>query len=176
MHALRVCRTAVLGGHAAPCPPCGFERYASTSCRNRHCPKCQTLTTAQWSADRQAEFRPVPYCHCVFTLPHERKALVLANKRPRLTLLLRAASQTLLQCGRQHLGGQLGGLQVLHTWAQTLGAHCHVHCLVPGGARAEDGTRWIPTPPRFLFPVHALRTVFRGKCLDALHASTSTAT
>lgn len=142
MHDILVCRTAALGGHAEQCPQCGFERYAYNSCRNRHCPKCQTLTKAQWVADRQAELLPVPYFHCVFTLPHELNALVLANKRPLLTLLLRAASQTLLQFGRQNLGGQLGGIQVLHTWDQTLGAHFHVHCLVPGGALADNGTRW----------------------------------
>jgi Putative transposase len=97
----------------------------------------------------------------------------LVNKRPLLTLLLQAASQTLLQFGRQNLGGQLGGIQVLHPWDQTLGAHFHVHCLVPGGALGENGTRWVPTQPRFLFPVHALSMVFRGKSLDALHSRTA---
>jgi hypothetical protein len=95
-------------------------------------------------------------------LPHELNAL---------TLLLRATSQTLRQFGRQNLGDQLGGIQVLHTWDQTLGAHVHVYCLVPGGVLAEHGTRWRPTHPRVLLPVHALSTGFRGKFLDALHAS-----
>lgn len=176
MHDLMVCRTAHLGGHAEQCPQCGFERYAYNSCRNRHCPTCQTLTKEQWVEARQADLLPVPYFHCVFTLPHELNALVLANKRPLLTLLLRAASQTLLQFGRQNLGGQLGGIQMLQTWDQTLGAHVHVHCLVPGGALADHGTRWVPTHPRFLFPVHALGTVFRTQFLDALHDSTTTDT
>lgn len=170
-----VCRTAHLGGHAEQCLPCGFERYASNSCRHRHCPKCPTLSKAQWVADRQAARLPVPYFHGVLTLPHELNALVLANKRPVLTLLVQAASQTLLQCGRQHLGGQLGGIQMVHTWDQTLGAHFHVHCLLPGGALAEHGTRWVRTHPRFFFPVHALGTVFRSTFLDALHDSTLTA-
>ena len=131
------------------------------------------MTKAPWVEDRQAERLPVPYFHCVFTLPHALNALVLVNQRPLLTLLWRAASQTLLQFGRQNLGGQLGGIHVLHTWDQTLGAHFHVHCLVPGGALADHGTRWIPTHPRFLFPVHALSTVFRGKFLAVLHSSTT---
>ena len=130
------------------------------------------MTKAQWVAARQAELLPVPYFHCVFTLPHELNALVLVNKRPLLTLLLQATSQTLLQFGRQNLGGHLGGIHILHTWEQTLGAHFHVHCLVPGGALGEHGTRWVPTHPRFLFPVHALSTVFRGKLLDALLSRT----
>ena len=171
-----VCRTAELGGHAEQWPQCGCERSASNSCRNRHCPTGQTLPQARWGEDRQAELLPVPYVHCVFPLPPELNRLVLANKRPLLTLLLRTASRTLLQFGRQNLGGQLGGIQVWQTWEQTLGAHCHVHCLVPGGVLADHGTRWIPTHPRCCFPVHALSTVCRSKFLDALHSRITPAT
>ena len=117
---------------------------------------------------RRAELLPTPYFHTVFTVPHALNALILGNKRLLLTLLFRTASQTLLQCGQQHLGGQLGATMVLHTWDQTLNAHFHLHCLVPAGALAEDGTRWVPTQPRFLFPVRALSTVFRAKFLAAL--------
>jgi Putative transposase/Transposase zinc-binding domain len=168
MHDMTVCRTAQLGGHSEQCPHCGFERYAYNSCRNRHCPKCQTLTRAQWVADRQAELLPVPYFHCVFTLPHGLNPLVLSHPRPLLTLLFQAVRQTLLQFGRQNLGGQMGGTMVLHTWDQTLGAHFHLHCLIPAGALSHDGTQWLPTAPRFLFPVQALSPVFRGKFLEAL--------
>jgi Putative transposase/Transposase zinc-binding domain len=165
--ALLACRTAQLGGHAERCPQCGFERYAYSSCRNRHCPKCQTWATAQWVEAQRAELLPTPYFHTVFTVPHELNALILGNKRLLLTLLFRTASQTLLQFGQQNLGGQLGATLVLHTWDQTLNAHFHLHCLVPAGALAEDGTHWVPTHPRFLFPVRALSTVFRAKFLAA---------
>ncbi len=131
------------------------------------------MTKAPWVADRQAERLPVPYFHGVLTLPPALHALVLVHQRPLLTLLVRAASQTLLQCGRQNLGGQLGGIHVVQTWEQTRGAHGHRHGLVPGGALAENGTRWLPTHPRFFCPVHALSTVCRGKCLEALHSSTT---
>jgi hypothetical protein len=104
----------------------------------------------------------------VFTVPHALNALILANKRLLLTLLFRTVSQTLLQFGQQNLGGQLGATMILHTWDQTLNAHFHLHCLVPAGALAEDGPRWVPTHPRFLFPVRALSTVFRAKFLTAL--------
>src|SRR5215831_1837872 len=104
------------------------------------------------------------------------RALILGHKRLLLGLLFTAASQTLLQCGRHNLGGQLGGMMVLHTWDQLLKAHFHVHCLVPGGALADDHTRWVPTHPAFLFPVKALGTVFRAKFLEALaHAHTTAA-
>ena len=168
-HDRMACRTAELGGHAEQGGQCGFARYAYNSCRNRHCPKCQTIAKETWLDARKADRLAVPYFHCVFTLPHALNPLVLSNKRALLTLLFQAASQTLLQFGHHNLGGQLGGLLLLHTWDQMLKAHFHVHALVPGGALADQGTRWVPTQPRFLFPGHALGTVFRAKFLDALY-------
>lgn len=170
IEAIMACRTARLGGHAEQCPQCGFERYAYNSCRNRHCPKCQTVTKAQWVEARRADLLPTPYFHTVLTLPHELNPLILGNKRLLLGLLFRAASETLLQFGRHNLGGQLGAIMVLHTWDQVLQAHFHLHALVPGGALAADGARWVPTHPKFLFPVKALGEVFRGKFLGALQA------
>ena len=168
MHDIEACRTAQLGGHAEHCPSCGFERYAYNSCRNRHCPKCQTFTRVQWVEDRKAELLPVPSFHLVLTLPHTLNPLILTHKRPLLTLLFNAASQTLVQFGQRNLGGQIGCTMVLHTWDQTLGAHFHVHCLMAAGALAANGGRWIEADPRFLFPVRALSTVFRGKFCEAL--------
>jgi hypothetical protein len=168
MRDIEACRTAQCGGHAEHCPTCGFERYAYNSCRNRHCPKCQTFTKVQWVEDRKAELLPVPYFHLVFTVPHDLNPLILAHKRPLLTLLFNAASQTLVQFGQCNLGGQIGCTMVLHTWDQTLGAHFHVHCLMAAGALAANGARWIDVDPRFLFPVRALSTVFRGKFCAAL--------
>jgi hypothetical protein len=168
MHDIEACRTAQLGGHAEHCPSCGFERYAYNSCRNRHCPKCQTFTKVQWVEDRKAALLPVPYFHLVFTLPHDLNPLILAHKRPLLTLLFHAASQTLVQFGHRNLGGQIGCTMVLHTWDQTLGAHFHVHCIMAAGALTSDGGHWIEANPRFLFPVRALSIVFRGKFCTAL--------
>jgi hypothetical protein len=168
MHDITVCRTAHLGGHTERCPPCAFERYASTSCRNRHCPTWQTFTKVPWLEDRKAARLPVPSFHTVFTLPHALNPLVLGNKQALLTLLCNAASQTVLQCGQQHLGGQRGCPMVFHPWDQTLGAHFHVHCVIPGGALSRDGERWRAADPRFLFPVRALSRVCRGKCLATL--------
>jgi hypothetical protein len=171
LRAIETCRTAALGGHRHRCASCGFERYAYNSCRNRHCPKCQALAKAQWLAARQAELLPVPYFHNVFTLPHELNPLILCkeeNKRVLLELLFQAASATLLEFGRNNLGAVPGITMVLHTWDQQLRAHFHVHCVVSGGGLALDGTRWIPSHRRYLFPVRALGKVFRGKFLDGL--------
>lgn len=165
---LIACRTAQLGGHLDSCTQCGFERPAYNSCRNRHCPKCQTVTKMRWVEARRAELLPTPYFHTVMTLPHELNPLVLANKRLLLGQLFRSASETLLDFGQRRLGGQLGATMVLHTWDQLLRPHFHLHALVPGGALADGGPTWNPTSPTFLFPVKALSTVFRAKYLDAL--------
>jgi hypothetical protein len=174
MRDIEACRTAQLGGHAEHCPTCGFERYAYNSCRNRHCPKCQTFTKVQRVEDRKAELLPVPYFHLVFTVPHALNPLILAHKRSLLTLLFNAASHTLVQFGHRNLGGQIGCTMVLHTWDQTLGAHFHVHCIIAAGALSSNGERWIEADPRFLFPVRALSTVFRGKFCAALAQAGST--
>ena len=168
MAAIEACRTARLGGHREHCEACDFERFAYNSCRNRHCPKCQSLAKAQWLEARRAELLPVPYFHVVFTLPHQLNGLVGANKRPLLNLLFNAAAETLLQFGQTRFGGKIGFTMILHTWDQTLRPHVHLHCLIPAGALAPDGTRWITGDSRFLFAVRALSTVFRGKFLDGL--------
>jgi Transposase zinc-binding domain/Putative transposase len=168
MHAIEGCRTAQLGGHAEHGPPCGCERYASNSCRNRHCPKCQTFPKVPWVEDRKAALLPVPYVHLVLTVPHALNPLILAHKRPLLTLLFNAASHTLVQFGHRNLGGQIGCPMVLHPWDQTLGAHFPVHCIMAAGALVADGTRWLEAAPRFLCPVRALSPVLRGKFCEAL--------
>jgi hypothetical protein len=170
MAAIEACRTAQLGGHREYCEACDFERYAYNSCRNRHCPKCQSLAKEEWLEQRRAELLPVPYFHLVLTLPHQLNRLVLANQRPLLNLLFQAGAQTLLQFGRNRFGGQIGFTMILHTWDQTLGPHFHLHCLVVGGALAPDHARWIAGDSTFLFPVRALSKVFRGKFLDGLRS------
>jgi putative transposase/transposase-like zinc-binding protein len=169
LNAIEACRTAALGGHVARCDACGQLRYSYHSCRNRHCPKCQTLAKERWLAARQAELLPVPYFHVVFTLPHDLNALAQGNPRVIYRLLFDAAARTLIEFGEnpRWLGGEIGLTMVLHTWGQTLSQHLHVHCLVSGGALGLDG-RWISPRRGFLFPVKALSTVFRGKFLAEL--------
>ncbi|HKB36539.1 MAG TPA: IS91 family transposase [Gemmataceae bacterium] len=171
LQAIESCRTAALGGHRECCASCGFERYAYNSCRNRHCPKCQSLAKEQWLEARQVELLPVGYFHNVFTLPHQLNPLILCherNQRAMLNLLFQATAQTLLQFGRNNLGGTLGTTLVLHTWDQQLRPHFHLHCVIPGGVLSLDRAQWLPAHRRFLFPVRALSKVFRGKFLDGL--------
>ena len=168
MHAIEVCRTEALGGHLEQCDSCGFERSCFHSCRNRHCPKCGSSATEQWLQAQKAELLPVGYFHLVFTLPHELNPLILINKKVLFNILFKAVSETLSDFGRTHLKGTIGFLAVLHTWAQTLLDHFHLHCLIPGGALAFDRSRWIPARANFLFHVRALSIVFRAKFLDLL--------
>ena len=172
LRAIERCRTPALGGQISQCDHCGQARYVYHSCRNRHCPKCQTLAKERWLAARRAELLPVPYFHLVFTLPHELNPLAQGNPRPLYTMLFAAASQTLLEFGAnpRWLGGQIAACLVLHTWGQTLTQHLHVHALVAGGALGPDG-RWISPRRGFLFPVKALSKVFRGKFHAALCAT-----
>jgi predicted Zn-ribbon and HTH transcriptional regulator len=168
MQAVERCRTAALGGHLEQCDSCGFERPAYNSCRNRHCPKCQSLAKVKWLDKQKSETLPVGYFHLVFTLPHELNGLILTNKKILLSYLFKAVGETLVDFGHTRLGGQIGFITVLHTWDQTLLDHFHLHCLVPAGALSVDQKRWSPARKNFLFPVKALSIVFRGKFLDLL--------
>jgi len=171
MRGIVACRTPALGGLLETCDQCSVSRVVFRSCRNRHCPKCQTLAQQRWLQARREDLLPVGYFHVVFTLPHELNRLALREPRLVYDLLFQSAAQTLKEFGRdpKHLGGDLGITAVLHTWGQNLSQHVHLHCVVTGGALAKDGSRWIPARPKFLFPVKALSRVFRGKYLDALH-------
>ena len=168
MQAVERCRTAALGGHLEQCDSCGYERPAYNSCRNRHCPKCQSLARVKWLDKQKSETLPVGYFHLVFTLPHELKGLILTNKKILLSHLFKAVGETLVDFGHTRLGGQIGFITVLHTWDQTLLDHFHLHCLVPAGALSFDQKRWTSARKNFLFPVKALSIVFRGKFLDLL--------
>ncbi len=172
--AISRCRTAALGGHIDECTRCGHRAAISyNSCRNRHCPKCQTGARERWIQARRRELLPTPYVHIVFTLPPQLATLVLQNKKVIYGLLLRASAETLLEVARNpvHLGAEIGFFSVLHTWNQKLQAHPHVHCVVPSGGLSLDRTRWIRSHPRFFLPIAALRRVFRGKFVDALKSA-----
>lgn len=170
MRAIEDCRTAVLGGHLYRCEECGSEKNVYNSCRNRHCPKCQSLDKERWLAKRRNELLPVPYFHVIFTLPEEINILALGNPEVIYDLLFASASEALLEIAAdpKHLGARLGILAILHTWGQTLVLHPHVHCIVPAGGPSLNGECWMAASERFLLPVQVLAPVFRGKFLAGL--------
>jgi hypothetical protein len=165
--AIKNCRTAVLGGHLDVCAKCGHQAPAYNSCRNRHCPKCQSLAQARWLEQRRERIVPTKYFHVVFTLPQELRALARANPKEMYDLVLESAARTLLDFGRSRLRAQLGVTTVLHTWTRELRFHPHAHCIVTAGGLDDEG-HWIPARSRYLFPVKAMSRVFRGKLLDGL--------
>jgi len=169
--AIRRCRTAALGGHLDECTRCGHRAPISyNSCRDRHCPKCQTAARDRWIAARRQELLPTRYLHVVFTLPHRLAPLVLQNKKVLYGLLFRTSAETLLEVARdpRHLGAEIGFFSVLHTWSQQLKIHPHVHCVVPAGGLSLDHTRWVRSRDNYFLPKEVLREIFRGKFVDAL--------
>jgi Putative transposase/Transposase zinc-binding domain len=170
MQAITACRTAALGGHRERCDTCEHERIAYNSCRNRHCPKCQSLTRAQWIEHRQAELLDCEYFHVVFTLPEEIAAIAYQNKAVVYNILFAATAETLRTIGAdpKHLGAEIGFFAVLHTWGQSLTHHPHLHCVVPGGGLSADGQRWIACRPGFFLPVRVLSRFFRRRFLELL--------
>jgi hypothetical protein len=170
LQAIERCRTAALGGHRDQCDLCGHRAISYNSCRNRHCPKCQTNARNRWLAARQRELLPAGYYHLVFSVPHTLVPLLWQNKRVLFQLLFEASAATLLEVAAdpRHLGAEIGFLSVLHTWGQTLQPHPHVHCVVPGGGLSPDHRRWIRSPNHFFLPVKVLSKVFRGKFVAGL--------
>ena len=175
--AIVACRTPALGGERLRCDGCHAEHWRWHSCRNRHCPQCQSRQRDAWRAARLGELLNVPYCHLVFTLPHELNALAATHARWVYDTLMHEAAATLsdFAANPRWLGGTPAFTLVLHTWTQDLRRHLHVHALMACGAlrQGEGGSSamtWItPTrSERFLFPVHALSRVFRGKFMSAL--------
>jgi hypothetical protein len=170
LQAIERCRTAALGGHLDECTRCGHRAISFNSCRNRHCPKCQTGARDRWLEKRRRELLPTPYVHVVFTLPRQLASLALQNKKVVYDLLFRTSAETLLEIARdpRHLGAEIGFFSVLHTWTQKLEIHPHVHCVIPAGGLSPDHTCWIHTRYAFFLPVKVLGRVFRGKFVAAL--------
>ena len=168
MNAIKVCRTAELGGHVEECDECGATKISYNSCRKRHCPKCQCLDKERWLEARKRDILPTHYFHVVFTIPEDlRRPIALRNQKVVYGLLFKAVSETLkeLSGDPKHLGAEIGFIALLHTWTQTLLDHPHVHCIVPGGGLSRDTTRWISSKKGFFIPVRVLSRKFRGKFL-----------
>ena len=161
------CRTAALGGHRDACPNCGHQAISYNSCRNRHCPKCQTQARERWLAARERELLTTSYFHVVFTVPHELNVLALENPRLFYDLLFTASAHTLLEIAidRKHLGAEIGVISILHTWGQNLLLHPHIHCAIPAGGLSPDHRQWVRPRYPFFLPVKVLSRVFRGKFL-----------
>ena len=170
MSAIEQCRTAALGGHVLRCEGCGHDQTAYNSCRNRHCPKCQSSAARRWLEARQADLLPVDYYHVVFTLPAPISDIAYYNKAVIYGLLFEIAAEVLgtIAADPRHLGAQVGVTLVLHTWGSALTHHPHVHGIVPGGGLSPDGQRWVACKPGFFLPVRVLSRLFRRRFLEEM--------
>ena len=170
MSAITQCRTAALGGHVLRCDGCGTDQVSYNSCRNRHCPKCQSAAAQRWLDARQADLLPVEYYHVVFTLPAPIADIAYQNKAAIYGLLFDVAAEVLqtIAADPKHLGARIGATLVLHTWGSALTHHPHVHGIVPGGGLSVDGERWIACRPGFFLPVRVLSRLFRRRFLEEL--------
>ena len=170
MSAITQCRTAALGGHVLRCDGCGQDEVSYNSCRNRHCPKCQSRAAKRWLDARAADLLPVEYYHVVFTLPAPIADIAYQNKAALYGLLFDIAAETLLRIAAdpKHLGAHIGATLVLHTWGSALTHHPHVHGIVPGGGLAPDGRTWVACRPGFFLPVRVLSRLFRRRFLEEL--------
>lgn len=171
LHALQICRTAELGGHLERCDNCAHERIAYNSCRNRHCPKCQTTNRERWIVARKKDLLPCTYFHVVFTLPQEVNQYCLKYPKELYNMLFQISKDTLFAFGNdsKHLGAKMGAIAVLHTWGQNLSLHPHIHMIVPGGGFSKNNTwKTCASNGNFLFPMRAMAMVYRGKFMEKL--------
>ena len=87
IYCIESCRTSAMGGHVDECDECGYNRISYNSCRNRHCPKCQTLSKERWIEDRKQDLLPVQYFHVVFTIPDILNPVAWQNQKIVYTML-----------------------------------------------------------------------------------------
>jgi hypothetical protein len=175
INAITACRTSILGGHVLKCDNCDHLEISYNSCRNRHCPQCQSLAKALWVLKRDRELLPVHYFHLVFTVPHVLNTIALSNKKVFYNLLFKAVSESIKQVAKrpENLGAEVGFFTILHTWDQVLNLHPHIHCVIPGGGFSCDRQEFIKSPKNFFVSVKKLSKVFRGKLLNYLEKAYS---
>ena len=167
LSAIKYCKTSALGGHVYQCDSCGQIKISYNSCRNRHCPKCQSYAKELWVYERRKSLLPTQYFHVVFTIPEELNSLILFNQKELYSVFFKSVSETLLELSRdkKYLGADIGFTTLLHTWGQNLMNHPHIHCVIPGGGLSSDRSKWINSKKKFFIPVKVLSRKFRGKFL-----------
>lgn len=170
MSAIEKCRTSALGGHVEVCKDCGHIRNSYNSCKNRHCPKCQSIEKERWIESQKESLLNVRYFHAVFTIPDTLNTVTFQNQKVVYNILFRAVAETLTElcADKKHLGASVGFTSILHTWGQNLMHHPHIHCIIPAGGINSLGN-WVNSRKKFFIPVKVLSRKFRGKFLFYLN-------
>lgn len=169
------CRTPALGGFISTCESCSTSVPLFHSCRDRHCPVCQSTQQAAWAEKQMANSLPIKYFHIVFTLPDSLNTLFLGNQKDCYSILFKSASEAILSlsASKKFLGFKPGFTAVLHTWGQAMQYHPHLHIIIPAGGLSPDNRRFLLSSNKFFLPVKVLSSVFRGIFVKYLKQSFS---
>ena len=167
-NAIRNCGTKNLGYHICVCKECGEEYFGFNSCRNRHCPMCQSYAREKWIQKESSYLLDSKYFHIVTTVPYELNDIFMHNPKVCYDILFKATSESILELAEdpKWLGAKIGITSILHTWGQTIEFHPHIHSIVTGGGLKNN--KWIPCNKDYLFKVQVLGSLFKGKFLSYL--------
>ena len=164
-NAIRNCGTENLGYHICTCKECGEQYFGFNSCRNRHCPMCQSYAREKWIQKESSYLLDSRYFHIVTTVPYELNEIFLHNPKICYDILFKATSEAILQLCEdpKWLGAKVGITSILHTWGQTMEFHPHIHSIVTGGGLKNN--HWVPCKKDYLFKVQVLGSLFKSKFL-----------
>ena len=168
VNAILKCKTEILGFHTITCEHCGKTYSSFNSCRNRHCPLCQSYAREKWINNESNYLLDCKYFHIVTTVPSELNELFLYNQKEMYNILFKATSDSILELceDTKWLGAKPGITSILHTWGQTLEYHPHIHSIVTGGGIKNN--HWVSTNKDYLIKVQVLSSMFKGKFLSML--------
>lgn len=166
-----ICRTNTLGGQTWYCENCQKVHYSYHSCKNRMCPKCQNNQTTNWLSKQYKKLLPVEYFMVTFTIPSELRDIFRNNQKICYNLLFKASSESLRQLAldKRFIGGNIGMLGVLQTWAANLIYHPHIHYIVPGIALSKKDNTINFAKNKFLVYWKPLANLFRKKLCDGFN-------
>ena len=168
--AIRMCRTPALGARFFICRHCDTHHVLYNSCRNRHCPACQSSAASHWLNRQLSRIVPAPYFHIVFTLPPAIATIAFYNRRLVLGILMKTSAETIttIAADPKRFGAHVGGTAVLHSWNQQLQWHPHSHVLVANAGFDVDTGQYITGSATFFAPVKVLAAYFRRRFLEQL--------
>lgn len=167
-NAIRKCKTKELGIHTITCSECGEVTIGYNSCRNRHCPMCQSYAREKWIDNESKYLLDCAYFHIITTVPAELNEIAMYNQKDFYNILLKATSESILELANdpKWLGAKVGITSILHTWGQTMEFHPHVHNIVTGGGISNN--EWLETKENYIFKVQVLSSLFKQKFLSML--------
>lgn len=158
------CRTDRMGTVHWYCPECKLEHFSYKPCRNRSCPGCQNDKKVKWLI-RQLDMKlPVEYFIATFTIPEYLRTISRSNQKVLYNILFKAAAQAIIKLAKdeKYMGGQIGIVGILHTWARNLAFHPHVHFMIPGAAISNDKSKIVFSKNHFLAFAPSVSKIFRA--------------